>query len=206
MTVLQASRYSSDLTNNGLILISAEDGFLTKNEFERLEQLADSLPVEHIEIGDADEPNYLEVGRFMTDQSESRIVNDEVAKQALLILASDEKFAFYKKLLNSDELYIRRMQYNVMVEGCFIGVHLDTDSNPDYLVAVVIQFSEKYDGGEFVLHKDSGEQVVFKTEKFSTLISNCSIKHEVKKVKQGFRKSLVFFLSEHGGLNRRSES
>jgi len=84
MIDLQTSKYSSDLINNGSILISAEDGFLTRIELERLEQLADSLPVEHIEIGDAEEPNYLEVGRFMTDQSESKMVNDEVSKEASL--------------------------------------------------------------------------------------------------------------------------
>lgn len=203
MIMQQVSEYASELKTKGSIVIPAHDNFLDRNEFDRLEQLADSLPVEHIEIGDADEPNYLKVGRFMTDTKSSAIVNDEITKEALQILGSDEKLDLYKQLLGVDKLYIRRMQYNVMEKGCFIGLHLDKDSNPDYLVAVVIQFGDDYDGGEFVLHKDDGEQVSYKTKKQSTLISNCEIRHEVKRVESGDRKSLVFFLSENGGLNRR---
>ena len=31
----------------------------------------------------------------------------------------------------------------------FVGLHLDKDSNPDYLVAVVIQLGNKFTGGGY---------------------------------------------------------
>ena len=36
-----------------------------------------------------------------------------------------------------------KIQYNKIEENCFIGYHLDTDSNPDYLCACVIQLGKK---------------------------------------------------------------
>jgi predicted 2-oxoglutarate/Fe(II)-dependent dioxygenase YbiX len=90
-----------------------------------------------------------------------------------------------------------------METGSFIGLHLDQDSNPDYLVAIVIQFGEKYEGGEFVLKREEAESISYKPQKHTTIISDCSIPHEVTRITKGNRKSLVYFLSKHEGLNRR---
>ena len=202
MTAFNATDFANELNDKGTVLIPAAKGFLSEQELMRLETLADSLPTEHVQLGDADEPNLLYVGRFMTDVNHSQIVNEDISTEALLILASKEKMDLYCQLLGKSELFLRRMQYNIMERGSFIGLHLDVDSNPDYLVAVVIQFGDEYEGGEFVLHKH-GKKSTYKSEKYDVIISDCLIPHEVKKIKAGHRKSLVFFLSENSGANRR---
>ena len=50
---------------------------------------------------------------------------------------------FVKKVIDyGEEIYLRRIQYNKIEKNCFIGYHLDTDSNPDYLCACVIQLGK----------------------------------------------------------------
>ena len=98
------------------------------------------------------------------------------------------------------------MQYNILGEGCFVGLHLDTDSNPDYLVAVVIQFGDEFSGGEYVVYGGDQPPRRYSPEKNSIIVSNCDYEHEVTKVTAGQRKSLVFFLSESGGKNTRLAS
>ena len=53
--------------NTGTVMLSAEKNIYSTYEMNELEELANSLPLEHVEVGDANELNYLEVGRMMTD-------------------------------------------------------------------------------------------------------------------------------------------
>ena len=189
--------------NDGTIMLNQHNNIFTQTELQNLEKLADQLPFEHVEIGDADEPNYLEVGRLITDIDEPKIVNQTISKQVIGIVSSKEKMEFYKFLLDKPELYIRRMQYNVMAENCFVGLHLDTDSNPDYLVACVVQLGGNFVGGDYVVYGGGIPPRSLSPTKFSVIFSNCKYEHEVTKVKSGMRKSLVFFLSTNNGKNPR---
>ena len=40
-----------------------------------------------------------------------------------------------------------------MRKNCFVGKHLDIDSNPDYLFAITIQLGTKFSGGNYRVHK-----------------------------------------------------
>ena len=86
------------------------------------------------------------------------------------------------------------MQYNILNAGCFVGLHLDTDSNPDYMVAVVIQFGDDFKGGDYVVYGGGKPPRVYKPTRNSIIIIDCKYEHEVTKVTSGSRKSLVFFL------------
>jgi len=189
--------------NNGTIMLESKNNIFSQSELQNLENLADSLPFEHIEIGDADEPNFLEVGRLITDIEEPKLVNESVSKQVIDIVASKERMEFYKFLLDEPELYIRRMQYNVMGENCFVGLHLDTDSNPDYLVACVVQLGGDFVGGDYVVYGGGIPPRSLSPTRFSVIFSVCKYEHEVTKIESGMRKSLVFFLSTHDGKNKR---
>ena len=191
---------------NGTIMLEEKNNIFSEIELQKLENLADELPFEHIEIGDADEPNFLEVGRLITDIEEPKLVNDLISNQVIDIIGSDERMEFYKFLLDKPELYIRRMQYNVMGEGCFVGLHLDTDSNPDYLVAVVVQLGGNFKGGEYVVYGGDIPPRSFSPPRFSVIFSDCRYEHEVTKITSGLRKSLVFFLSTNGGKNMRKRN
>jgi len=193
-------------SKNGTIMLGQKINIFSQVELQQLENLADKLPFEHIEIGDADEPNSLEVGRLITDIDEPKLVNDLISNQVIDIVGSDERMKFYKFLLDKPELYIRRMQYNVMGEGCFVGLHLDTDSNPDYLVAVVVQLGGEFKGGEYVVYGGGIPPRSFSPPRFSVIFSDCRYEHEVTKIKSGLRKSLVFFLSTNNGSNARERN
>jgi hypothetical protein len=188
---------------NGTIMLEEKNNIFSLSELQNLQQFADQLPFEHIEIGDANEPNFLEVGRLITDIDKPRLVNDLISKQVIDIVGSDERMEFYKFLLDKPDLHIRRMQYNVMGEGCFVGLHLDTDSNPDYLVAVVVQLGGDFKGGEYVVYGGGIPPRSFSPPRFSVIFSDCRYEHEVTKIKTGLRKSLVFFLSTNDGKNAR---
>ena len=50
-------------------------------------------------------------------------------------------------------IFIRRIQFNQIDKDCFVGYHLDTDSNPDYIAAGVIQIGSKFEGGLYRVYQ-----------------------------------------------------
>lgn len=190
---------------DGTVIMEIEESFFSEDDFANLESLSEKLPYEHVKIGDAGEMNYLTVGRFMTDVERPMSVNRPLSDRALEIVMRDDVMEACKFLLDSSNLYVRRMQVNCMGEGCFVGYHLDTDSNPDYKVAVVIQLGHEFEGGEYVVHGGGRPPRHFRPTYRSVIVSNCEYPHEVTKVTKGERVSLVYFLSEHEGQNRRPE-
>ena len=89
-----------------------------------------------------------------------------------------------------------------MKKNAFVGYHLDIDSNPDYLYAVVIQLGSKFTGGKYIVYKNKIKKS-FSPKYMSIIISDCKIPHEVTKVRSGERISFVFFLSENFAKNKR---
>ena len=177
---------------------------ISKTDVEELTSCCHEVEKEYIEIGDAGEKNNLLVGRFMTDIEKPQMVNNKYSKQVLDILNSEKMISFSKKILNTqDELYIRRVQFNQIDKDCFVGYHLDTDSNPDYLVAGVIQLGSNYEGGYYRVYQKDKTYFDYETSYGDLILSNCNYPHEVTKVTKGERKSLVFFLSKHNQRNRR---
>ena len=195
-----------EFEETGTILVSDGSELISAEKLFKLEDLASSLPLEHVEIGDADEPNYLDVGRLITDVDIPTLVNRPTSDEALDIIKDADFQKFFSYLLETSTLHVRRMQYNILGEGCFVGLHLDTDSNPDYLVAVVIQFGDEFSGGEYVVYGGEQPPRRYSPRKNSVIVSNCDFEHEVTKVTSGKRKSLVFFLSESDGENTRLAS
>jgi predicted 2-oxoglutarate/Fe(II)-dependent dioxygenase YbiX len=155
------------------------------------------LPKEHIELGDANEPNNVFVGRVIEDLpgKSPKILNEEISNEIVRIILDNKRMNFFTELLGGKK-FVRRGQFNVMKESSFIGKHLDTDSNPNYDVAVVLQVGEDYSGGEFVLYPDDGSTINLKTKRHSLTVSKCSIRHEVKTVTSGLRATFVYFLAD----------
>ena len=69
----------------------------------------------------------------------------------------------------------------------------------------MIQLGTKYEGGLYRVYNKDRKDVfnVFNSIFGSLIIINCHFPHEVTIVEDGKRKSLVFFVSYHNGLNRR---
>lgn len=168
-------------------------------------KLCAALPEEVITLGDAGEPNDLYVGRFMVDKPGElpTLVNRPHSDSLLAILQAPDHRRFFRDLLGAD-YFIRRCQVNRMVKGSFIGRHLDTDSNPDYAVSVVVQLGHTFDGGEFAVYPQGGGVNSYKPEYGTVIISKCIHEHEVKRVTENERISLVYFYSLNEFNNRRS--
>ena len=193
---------------HGTIMFDLERSFFSDDDFKNLEELFTKLPYEYVSTGDAGEDNSVEVGRLMTDIKNPKVVNESIANLALKILNKEKHLKFYKKLLNRDELHLRRVQVNKMHKDAFVGYHLDIDSNPDYLAAVVVQFGRDFKGGDYIVYEDKKDDVGLCYAPFyqSMIISNCNNPHEVTKIEKGTRISLVFFLCEHKGENLRNKT
>lgn len=193
---------------HGTIMFDLERSFFSDDDFKNLEELFAKLPYEYVSTGDAGEDNSVEVGRLMTDIKNPKVVNESIANLALKILNKEKHLKFYKKLLNRDELHLRRVQVNKMHKDAFVGYHLDIDSNPDYLAAVVVQFGRDFKGGDYIVYENKKDNVGLCYAPFyqSMIVSNCNNPHEVTKIEKGTRISLVFFLCEHKGENLRNKT
>lgn len=182
---------------------------LSNNDFNSLKNCCKKVNKEFIKIGDAGEKNHLLVGRFMTDINKPTIVKNQYSKKVLSILKKEKILNLLKELFQSKKkLYIRRVQFNEISKNCFVGYHLDTDSNPDYVAACVIQLGSNFKGGIYRVYQKNKKNSKFYDYAPSTgslIISNCKYPHEVTKVKSGKRGSLVFFVSYHKGLNKRKK-
>ena len=200
------SSYKKKYEENGTVMIPFTDVVnpINDEDFKNLLNYCEKVDKEFIEIGDAGESNNLMVGRFMTDKEKPLIVNNKLSLKLLEILNKNAVINLLKEILNlKNKIYYRRVQFNQINENNFVGFHLDTDSNPDYIAACVIQLGDDFDGGIYRVYKKDKSYNDFCPTKGSLIISNCKNPHEVTKVTKGQRKSLVFFISEHFGKNKR---
>ena len=190
----------------GTILISQKNKLspLSESDMREIELCCTKVNKEFIEIGDAGEKNNLLVGRFMTDVEKPEIVKNLYSERILKILNQEKVIKFIKKILNiNSECFLRRIQFNQISENNFVGYHLDTDSNPDYVAASVIQLGSSFKGGKYRVYQKDGSYFDYTSTYGDLIISNCTYPHEVTKVTSGKRKSLVFFISKHFGSNKR---
>lgn len=198
--------YKKEYQEKGTIMIPFDEQIspITDEDFENLFEYCEKVEKEFIEIGDAGESNNLMVGRFMTDKDKPEIVNNPYSQKLLKILKSEKLIDLIKKILNlKSEAHLRRVQFNQINKGNFVGYHLDTDSNPDYIAACVIQLGDNFEGGIYRVYQKDKSYKDFQPSKGSLIISNCNYPHEVTKVTMGERKSLVFFISDHFDKNKR---
>ena len=202
------NKYSENYSNNGTVYIKVDDSPLSDKDLDNLNKFCNEVEKEFIKIGDAGESNYLHVGRFMTDVEEPKKVDNQFSEKVIEILSSKKMLEFIKEVCEyKDEVYIRRIQYNEIGKDCFVGYHLDTDSNPDYIAAIVLQLGVNFNGGLYrVYNKFNKERYIdYKPDYGSLLISDCNYPHEVTKVESGKRSSLVFFISNNNGKNLRDK-
>ncbi|QJE03672.1 2OG-Fe(II) oxygenase (plasmid) [Massilia forsythiae] len=198
-------QFVQELCQNGAVVLDDRSGFFSDEEWAALETfgLLSGLPYETVDVGDAGEPNKVEVGRLMTDVEQPLVVNESISKKMLKIICAPSRLKFMENLLGISPLSVRRAQINKMHAGSFIGRHVDQDSNPDYEVSIVLQFGRAFDGGEFIIQLPDGSQNVIVPTFRSITITRCDFAHEVRPVLAGTRTSLVYFVSRHAGLNRR---
>ena len=195
----------SSLETSGTVLLDYAQSTFTLQEWKDLEAAISpkKLPYEQVHFGDVGELEHLNVGRLITDIDQPRSVNRKASLKVISILNSEKMSNFYREITGLENIWIRRCQAHILQKGCFIGYHTDTDSNPDYLVAIILQFSSNYEGGNYIVYNKQGKRKAIKTHRFSMLINRCDLPHEVTQVDLGERKTLAYFLSPFPGINRR---
>ena len=207
MNISSFAKLSSNYKKKGTVMIPFENKHnpVSEKNFLTLKKCCEKVKKEFIKIGDAGEKNHLLVGRFMTDIKKPKVVNKRYSKKVIDILKENKTMTMIKKVLNTKKkLYLRRVQFNQIRKGCFVGYHLDIDSNPDYVAACVIQLGSNFKGGLYrVFQKNKKKYFDYMPSMGSLIISNCLYPHEVTKVKKGQRSSLVFFVSFNKGANKR---
>ena len=203
------NKHFENYLNNGTAYVKINDSPLSEKDLDNLNNFCNDVEKEFIKIGDAGETNYLHVGRFMTDVEEPEKVDNQFSEKVIEILSSKKMLGFIKEVCNlKDDVYIRRIQYNEIGKDCFVGYHLDKDSNPDYIAAIVLQLGTNFNGGLYrVFNKFNKKKYIdYKPEYGSLLISDCNYPHEVTRVESGKRGSLVFFISKNNGKNPRKKN
>jgi hypothetical protein len=198
---MNTEKLKKDLKKFGTVMIKGNKNFISTQDFSIIEKNLKKIPKEFITIGDAGEKNSVNVSRLMTDIKMPKMVNKKYSKKVISIL-NKNYLNIFKKIVSRKNLFIRRAQVNFMKKNSFVGYHLDIDSNPDYLYAVILQLGNKFSGGNYVVYKKKLKKI-FKADYRSVIISDCKIPHEVTKVKGGQRTSFVFFLSNHFKKNQR---
>ena len=200
-------KYIKFYNDKGTIVVSNNNHSnpLTEDDVRELDLCCQKVEKEYVSIGDAGENNNLLVGRFMTDIEKPLVVDNPYSNKVIDILKNEKMNDFIKKILNigNEETFLRRIQFNQIDKDCFVGYHLDTDSNPDYLTAGVIQLGRNYEGGNYRVYQKDKSFYDYKTSYGDLILSNCKYPHEVTKVIEGERKSLVFFISRYNGENQR---
>jgi len=198
-------KYKNKYQKYGTAYIKLEDGLFNPAEIKKLKKICSEVPKEHITVGDAGEMNYLNVGRFVIDKKNPELVNHKFSDPLIKIISKNEIKSKLSQILSikNEEVIYRRVQFNEIGKNCFVGKHLDIDSNPDYLAACVIQLGDKFKGGMYRVFQKNNDFIDYLPEYGSLLISDCKYPHEVTKVDSGLRGSLVFFISTYSGENRR---
>ena len=182
------------LEKQGTVTVAASQ-FLTENELKTIEEQIGRFTFWRAK-GDANEPCDLLVSELLMDKAGEmpRRVQEDVSGPTLEILLQEKVTRFFAALLGG-ERHIRRVQFNKMVEGSFLGRHCDLESNPDYDAAVVVHFGSRYAGGEFVSYRRGHPPVRVRGAYLEATITKCALPHEVLAVTGGERTGLTFFLS-----------
>lgn len=200
-------QYAEELERTGSTLIPA--GMLFSNkEITRLENLQAQIQEETVTDGDAGDKHAIYVRRIMVDRAGELpiTVNRPFSDRIITILSGGQRPLCLAELFQSqDPFHIRRCQMNRMIEQSYVGIHLDSASNPDYEYSVIVQLGRRFEGGEFVVYTHNEDQHSYMASYGSVLVTTCKYRHEVRKVLSGERNSLVYFYSRYAGANRRRQ-
>lgn len=199
------TKYRIELLVKGTVMIGPQTLF-TQADLARIDQLQTEIPEEEVRDGDAGDSHNVFVKRVRVDPPgrPPSNVNGKAPGQIIELLErKDRGFALKKILGASSDYVIRRCQMHRMPPGSFVGIHLDAESDPDFEYSVIVQLARDFDGGEFVVYPSAYEQQVFRPPFGAVLVTTCRLRHEVRPVNAGERRSLVYFCSKRSGANRR---
>ena len=176
------------------------------DELARIQELQSRFPEERVAGGDAHDDQDIYVRRILTDRAGEvpTLTLEPYASEIMAILDDERRRRVFATILgSSEEYFIRRCQTHRMMVGSYLGAHVDVESNPHNEFSVVIQLGRGFEGGEFVVHPEGRDAEVYATEYGSVLVTACTLRHEVRKVRTRERHSVAYFYSRYRGPNLR---
>lgn len=190
----------------GALIVPEADLSWTDDDWRELQRLCDEAEHAHVVMGDVDDPHDVWVARMVSDLAEV-YEHRASAREILRRLQLPKMRELFASIIGPSEICIRRVQsHRVKPEG-FIGLHADTDTNPDYLVAGVVHFGSTYTGGEYLVHHPTLGDQYYRPEGRAIMFARPDIPHQVCVVHSGQRSTMSFFLSRwFGATRKRSEA
>lgn len=185
-----------ELEKNKYILLERPKIPLTDDEFDKLEEIlicAERNRSGGPKLAKDNSSCFYEIDLQTSYFSVSKQSRVEYEEEITEIIESDEMINLYKKFTGADEVIINSPQVNILNTQCWIGRHRDIDYENEEVFNIVIQLGKIYDGGEFVIYLEEKLQEVWLPYR-SMLIFDLRFEHEVKKVIDGERRTLVYSL------------
>ena len=196
---------ADDFKRHGAVVLQRDEIPLSQEQWHVLELLIRDIEYVKIVGGDTGDAHSVWVGRFVNDVDKPQLLHT-ASERILQLLLGDVMHRFFAGLIGAQPLCIRRCQANRLFEDDFIGYHIDQDTTPDYMATAVFQFSDGFEGGEFVLHHPEQGDVTLTLPKYSVLLNRGDIPHQVLPVKHGMRQSLACFFSTNFGSTNKPRS
>jgi len=205
MSARSTEQLAEFFQQHGAIILQREELPLEDSQWARLESLLSQMDYAKVVGGDTGDAHSVWVGRFVNDVEKPESLHP-LAQPLLEIAMHESMHALFGQLVGSYPLCVRRCQANRLFKGDFIGYHIDRDTTPDYTATAVFQFSDDFEGGEFMLyHPEEGESLL-KLPKYSVLLNRGDIPHQVMPVQTGVRLSLACFFSTNFGATSKPRS
>lgn len=208
MDAASLRRYAAVLREEGTVVLPPGSVF-SHPELERIYELQSHFEEERVSGGDPGDEHDIFVRRILTDRvgEVPTLTLEPYASQIMGILDDAPRRQLFSVLLGNDEpRCIRRCQTHRMTVGSYLGAHIDVESNPHNDYSVVIQLGRDFNGGEFVVYPQDEAERVYETHYGTVLITACTLKHEVRKVRSNERHSVAYFYSRYTGPNQRDET
>lgn len=197
-TLRAADQLADEFSQHGALLISADELPMSETDWQQLDTILSAMDYEKVVGGDTGDAHSVWVGRFVNDVNLPEHLHPMTDK-VLDILMNDKMHDFFSEIIGASPLCVRRCQANRLLEGDFIGYHVDQDTTPDYMATAIFQLSGEYQGGDFIVHHPENGDIPMNFPKFSVLLNRGDIPHQVTSVQQGMRSTLACFFSTNFG-------
>ena len=189
---------AAEFKQNGALLICPDELPLSASDWQQLESILGAMDYEKVVGGDTGDAHSVWVGRFVNDVYKPEHLHP-LTEKVLNILMNPTMETFFSRITGESPLCVRRCQANRLMEGDFIGYHIDQDTTPDYKATAIFQLSSDYQGGEFIVHHPQSGDSAVDFPRYSVLMNRGDIPHQVKPVQNGMRSTLACFFSTNFG-------
>lgn len=193
-----------DSTNQSLLIFSLAECGISIDHLKNILSTISTLPDDPVKKGGSDYEEYnLIVKRLLSDMNppttnESNYYTPRLdhpdAKPCVDLVTQIVSSNFIADIIGS-HVCLRRIQFNSMFTGHFIGLHDDYSANKRYNYTLIIGSTSCYSGGFLEVRFNKNNIVSIQPQLGNVILFPSHIPHEITKVKSGNRDTIVAFLS-----------